>query len=195
MSDDLLPDVEMPPAPPEEPLPEVPEVMDKDCPPPPAEKPEEQPEKPEEEEEEPPPPPVVKPVIEDDHIFKDVPKKPKRKASKKQLEHLAKAREKATAKRKEQEAERTALKKEKQVREAVKVVKSPEQPKGIFLTKEEILNLQSEAIEGHETKRKARKQVKKKEQEEVQKVNRANKVIRRAVGQPDPDDIWADCFR
>ena len=144
----------------------------------------------------PPPPPLVKPVIEDDQIFKDAPpKKTKRKASEKQLAHLAKAREKAAAKRKGETAERLQLKKEKEIKEAVKVVKSPEAPKGIFLTKDDIFKLQSDAIEGHETKRKARKQVKKKEEEEVQKVNRVNKVIRRAVGQPDPDDIWADCFR
>jgi hypothetical protein len=206
MSDDLLPEMEMPPEVPEEPdVPEPPRVMSKDNPPPAPplvedpidETPQEEEGDGEVDDTEPdlPPPPRVKPIIEDDQIFKDAPpKKPKRKASEKQLAHLAKAREKANAKRKGETAERNARKKEKEVQEAVKVVKSPEAPKGLFLTKDEIFNLQHEAIEAHETKRKARKQVKKKEQEEIQKVNRVNQVVRRAIGQPDPDDIFASCF-
>ena len=144
----------------------------------------------------------IKPVIDDIDIFKDAKPKRKRKPpSEKQLAHLAKAREKATASRKAKtEAKQKATKK---VAFDDVLQKTDPRPRRegatqesllLHLTRQELLEIQQQAIEGYDSKRKARKKVKQDAQEEVRKANLVNRSIRKAVRQPDPDDFFADCF-
>lgn len=138
----------------------------------------------------------IKPIVDDIDIFKDAKPKRKRKPpSEKQLAHLAKARATASAKKKE----RDALKAGKQVKQAVKKSDPRPEPETkeslvLHLTRDELKKYTEDAIEGYDTKRKARKQVKKKAQQEYAKANQVNNTIARALKQPHPDDIWADCF-
>jgi hypothetical protein len=145
----------------------------------------------------------IKPVIDDTDIFKDAKPKRKRKPpSEKQLAHLAKAREKATAVRKAKtEANKTAKKK---VAFDDVLQKTDPRPRRegatqesllLHLTRQELLEIQQQAIEGYDTKRKARKKVKQDAQHEVQKANLVNRQIAKAVGQTDPDAFWAECFQ
>ena len=168
-------------------------TMDKDNPPPPPE-PEPVADSPvaksesrvEVEEERPPTPPVVKPIMEDEEIFKDPLPKKKRVASQKQLEHLANARKKAQEKKriaKEQKEKDNAIKKvlSKEVRE-----KNPKQEHTLLnLSKDDLQALTERAIEGYDTKRRARKQKKRAEQEETKKIQAVHTSISRAVKQPD----------
>jgi hypothetical protein len=145
----------------------------------------------------------IKPVIDDTDIFKDAKPKRKRKPpSEKQLAHLAKAREKATAVRKAKtEAKKKATKK---VAFDDVLQKTDPRPRRegpaqesilLHLTRQELLEIQQQAIEGYDTKRKAQKKVKRDAEQEVQKANLVNRRIAKAVGQPDPDDMWAVCFQ
>ena len=149
----------------------------------------------------PPPPPEpeplkVKQVLEDEAVFKDV--KP-RKKSQKQLDHLARAREKALQVRREKSAAK------KQVAFAESATQQDPRPKenkesvilhmsvAEFQKMTEQSNLK--AVESYDTKRKAQKRAKKEVQEEFNKANQVNKQINKALGVPDPDDIWAQCFQ
>jgi hypothetical protein len=148
----------------------------------------------------------VKPIIEDQQIFKEPsvqqPPKRKKKASAKQLEHLAKAREKALATRRRNAAE-------KQKKNAVKTLQK-EASKGktdiksdgeaaqsfiMNLSPAQIQQLQEDAIEKYDTKRKARKKLKKEAIEEQKKATHTNNVIHKAITQTDPDDMWSVCFQ
>ena len=138
----------------------------------------------------------VKQVLEDEAVFKDV--KP-RKKSQKQLDHLARCREKAVIVRKEK-----ALAK-KQVAFAETATQQDPRPKekkesvilhmsvSEFQKMTEQSNLK--AVETYDTKRKAQKKAKREVQEEFNKANQVNKQINKALGVPDPDDIWAQCFQ
>jgi hypothetical protein len=145
----------------------------------------------------------VKPVIDDQDIFKDVPpKRTKKAASKKQLEHLKRAREKALKVRKAKIKERDMAKKKVQFDEVLEHTDDrPKEKKEsllLHLTRAELMELQQGAIEGYDTKRKARKHKKRAAQDEVRKANMVNQSVRKAYGMPkapDPDDMWADCFR
>jgi len=201
MSDDFLPEMEMPPEQP----------MDKDNPPDAPDAPVEtvdyvekvdnliapQADKVVKEEEEcEPPAPIVKPIMEDEEIFADPLPKKKRVASKKQLEHLVNARKKA------QETKR--LKKEAKDKEkAIKQViskeirdKNPKQQHTLLnLSKDDLQDLTERAIEGYDNKRKARKVKKREQQDEAKKIQSVHTSISRAVKQPDPDDMWGVCFQ
>ena len=149
----------------------------------------------------PPPPPEpeplkVKQVLEDEAVFKDV--KP-RKKSQKQLDHLARCREKALQVRREKSAAK------KQVAFAESATQQDPRPKenkesvilhmsvSEFQKMTEQSNLK--AVESYDTKRKAQKRAKREVQEEFNKANQVNKQINKALGVPDPDDIWAQCFQ
>jgi hypothetical protein len=144
----------------------------------------------------------VKPVIDDQDIFKDAPpKRPKKTASKKQLEHLKKAREKALATRRAKIKERDMAQKKVEFNEVLEHTDDrPKEKKEsllLHLTRAELLEIQQQAIEGYDTKRKSRKQKKRAEQNEVRKANLVNQSVRKAYGMapaPDPDAMWADCF-
>ena len=160
-----------------------------------------------------PPPLVVKEIMPDEEVFKDVPppsKRPKKKVSEKQLEHLAKAREKAAANRK---AKAEAKRLEKEAKNDIKIkhtkkvdfvtssdvaeVIKKEYPTFQQFTQADILRLQEDAINNYDTKRKKRKEEKKQKQlkEHVEKKN--YEAVTRAVHHPlnpDPDDVWGLCF-
>ena len=139
-------------------------------------------------------------------------------ASDKQREHLKKAREKALATRRANSAGRKKLEEEKK---ALRQQKREEKEKALIekeekqhqlkqskpepkvevkphsymneFTPEQIMELQTKAIENYETKRKASKKLKK---EEIAKENADKKIyesISKAVGPV--SDPWADCFR
>lgn len=150
--------------------------------------------------------PVVKPKkkFKNEEIFrtptiqpvKDPEKPPKKKrvATAKQLEALAKAREKRRIAReeakklKEQGVEpppsKRQQKQEKQVKEVI-------QKQGQMYTEEQIANITANAIEQYEVKRKARKVVKQKKKEEEDQQKKVQQTLNRALGQPDPNDIWS----
>jgi hypothetical protein len=145
----------------------------------------------------------IKPVIDDTDIFKDAKPKRKRKPpSEKQLAHLAKAREKATVVRKAKMEAKKKAKKKVAFDDVLQKTDPRPRREGpahesllLHLTRQELLDLQQQAIEGYDTKRKAQKKVKREAEEEVKKANLVNRRIAKAVGQPDPDDVWAQCFQ
>jgi hypothetical protein len=142
---------------------------------------------------------VIKPVVDDTEIFKDAPVKKTRKRkppSEKQLAHLAKARAKAQ----EMKKARDLLKAGQTEKKAVKAKDTRPQADEkeslvLHLSRDELKKYTEDAIEGYDTKRKARKAVKKQAQEEYAKANKVNRTIARAIGQPDPDDMWSVCFQ
>jgi hypothetical protein len=151
---------------------------------------------------------VVKEILQDEEVFKDVPppeKRPKKKASAKQLEHLAKAREKASINRKAK-AELKRVEKQK-VRDTRDLKKSEVEQKSVSFEEsyptfqqfspDDIIKLQEDAISNYDARRKKRKEDKKKKQQ-VQAVEKKNyEAVTRAIHKPtnpDPDDVWALCF-
>jgi len=144
------------------------------------------------------PPMKVKPVLEDESVFKDVVKKPRVK-SQKQLDHLAKAREKALAVR------QAKAKEKKQVKFAEQATVDDPRPKEqkesviLHMSVAEFQKLQRQsnldAVESYDTKRKAQKQAKREAKEEYTKANRVNQQINKALGVADPDDMWSVCFQ
>ena len=148
----------------------------------------------------PPPPPVeppmkVKPVLEDEAVFKDV--KP-RKKSQKQLDHLAKAREKALAVRQAKAQEKKRVKFSEQATHDDPRPKENKESVILHMSVAEFQKMSEQsnlkAVEDYDAKRKAQKKVKRDAQEEYAKANKVNQTINRALGVPDPDDIWASCF-
>ena len=166
--------------------------------------------------------PVIsdKVVFGDEEEIPSPPPTKKQVASEKQREHLKKAREKALATRRansagrkaaeeEKKAERQRKREEKDIalikkeeqehqlkqskpKQDVKVEVKPHSYMNEF-TPEQIMELQTKAIENYETKRKASKKLKK---EEIAKENADKKIyesISKAVGPI--SDPWADCFR
>ena len=129
------------------------------------------------------------------HPVKDPEKPPKKKrvATAAQLEALAKAREKRkiareeASKLKEQGVEpppsKRQQKQEKQVKEVI-------QKQGQMYSEEQISKITANAIEQYEVKRKARKVVKQKKKEEEEQQKKVQQTLNRALGQPDPNDIW-----
>ena len=140
----------------------------------------------------------VKPVLEDESVFKDVVKKPRVK-SQKQLDHLAKAREKALAVR------QAKAKEKKQVKFAEQATVDDPRPKEqkesviLHMSVAEFQKLQRQsnldAVESYDTKRKAQKQAKREAKEEYTKANKVNQQINKALGVVDPDDMWSVCFQ
>ena len=130
------------------------------------------------------------------HPVKDPEKPPKKKrvATAKQLEALSKAREKRKIAReeanklKEQGVEpppsKRQQKQEKQVKEVI-------QKQGEMFTQEQVAKITANAIEHYEVKRKARKVVKQKKKEEEEQQKKVQQTLNRALGQPDPNDIWS----
>tara|TARA_R110000824_G_scaffold157869_5_gene331414 strand:+ start:1177 stop:1866 length:690 start_codon:yes stop_codon:yes gene_type:complete len=153
----------------------------------------------------------VKPIIEDEEIFKEPsdqqPPKRKKKASAKQLEHLAKAREKALATRRKNAAEKKKNNAVKTLQKEAKITAGgggekegahPEASTQSFimnLSPAQLQQLQEDAIDKYELKRKARKKIKKEAIEEQKKATHTNNVIHKAITQTDPDDMWSVCFQ
>ena len=157
------------------------------------------------EDEEAEPPPVIKrPKLKNEDIFRTpkvmaiaepVKEKKKRKPpSQKQLDALAKARENMKLKREQakklKEEGKDVPKSKRQVNQE-KQVKEVIQQQGQIYTEEQIAKITSNAIEQYEVKRKARKEVKKKKQEEEEQQKQVQRTLNRALGTPDPNDIWS----
>lgn len=147
--------------------------------------------------------PQVKPV----QPLDDVPnpakvKKAKRPLSDKQKAHLERIREKGQLAMKAKREENKKLKEQglapKQTKKKIKelaetkaavdrlVVKEKEK-----MSEEDIERISEKAIANYELKRKARKEEKKKTQSEELHKDKIKTQISRAMGKPDPDDIWA----
>ena len=159
---------------------------------------------------------VVKEIIQDEVIFKP---KVKRKATEKQKEHLAKAREKALATRranaekkkaereliqnqkdlkKQERMEKLRIKEEqkelKQVQQQIQIKKQAPPPAPApqpTFTQEDILKIQEQAISNYETKRKAKKEAKKKALDQEQHDKKVYQAISKAIK---PRSVWDDCF-
>ena len=159
----------------------------------------------EEEEEEEPVEPVVKQKrkLKNEEVFRTptiqpvkepVKEKKKRKPTEKQLQALARAREsrkkarEEAKKLKEQGVEpppsKRQQKQEKQVKEVI-------QKQGQLYTEEQISKITANAIEQYDLKRKARKVDKQKKKEEEEQQRKVKQTLNRALGTPDPNDIWA----
>lgn len=133
--------------------------------------------------------PTIQPVKDPEK-----PPKKKRQPTQKQLDALAKAREKRKIAReeakklKEQGVEpppsKRQQKQEKQVKEVI-------QKQGQMYTEEQISKITANAIEQYDLKRKARKVVKQKKKEEEEQQKKVQQTLNRALGQPDPNDIWS----
>ena len=146
--------------------------------------------------------------------------KQKRKASAKQLEHLAKAREKANATRKANKIKREEAKLNKlrgspmatqnvinndnpsnnindlKITNTKVAEIKKEFPAFQQFTKDDIMKLQEDAITNYEVKRKARKAKKKDEQaKDVVQKKDFDAVTRAMKPAPsNPDDVWNICF-
>lgn len=145
-----------------------------------------------------------KPKLKNEDIFRTpqiqpikepVKEKKKRKPpSQKQLDALAKARENMKLKREQakklKEEGKDVPKSKRQVNQE-KQVKEVIQQQGQIYTEEQIAKITSNAIEQYEVKRKARKEVKKKKQEEEEQQKQVQRTLNRALGTPDPNDIWS----
>ncbi len=155
-----------------------------------------------------PAPLIIKEVIEEE-VFKDVkPIREKRKATKKQLEHLARAREKANATRKANKIKRDEAKLNKykngQPINDLKITQTKpeneikkEYPTFKQFTDDDIKKLQEDAISSYEVKRKARKQKKKEEQAVQVKKQKDFNAVSKAVSFNNiapADDPWSLCF-
>ena len=145
----------------------------------------------------------VKPIIEDEEVFKDVPPKKPRKKSQKQMDHLAKAREKALAVRQANaKAKREAKAESEFTHQATRQDPRPQEQKESVILHMSVAEFQkmteesnSKAVEKYDTKRKAQKKAKKDAQEEYRKANQVNHQINKALGVADPDDFFASCFQ
>ena len=150
-----------------------------------------------------PPPLRVKPIIDDEEVFKDVPAKKPRKKSQKQMDHLAKAREKALVVRQANaKAKRDAKAETEFAQQATRQDPRPKEQKESVILHMSVAEFQkmteesnSKAVEKYDTKRKAQKKAKKDAQEEYRKANQVNHTINRAIGAADPDDFFASCFQ
>jgi hypothetical protein len=195
------------------------EIMDKDTPVKQVTKPEEEDKLEEEEEDDITPTLQVKTIIEDEVIFKEPKPKPKRKATEKQKEHLARCREKALEKRKANAEVNRQAKEEKQKdkdakkeirletirqreakREEKEALKTPSVSYSASLkqpsfSKDDILQIQEEAINNYETKRKAKKEAKKKALDQETHDKKVYDAVAKAVGPTNPDDVWNICFQ
>lgn len=160
-------------------------------------------EEPEEPEEPSPKPLRVKPIIDDEEVFKDVPAKKPRKKSQKQMDHLAKAREKALVVRQANaKAKRDAKAETEFAQQATRQDPRPKEQKESVILHMSVAEFQkmteesnSKAVEKYDTKRKAQKKAKKDAQEEYRKANQVNHQINKALGVADPDDFFASCFQ
>ncbi len=152
------------------------------------------------------PEPVVKPKrkLKNEEIFRtpqiqpvaepEKPKKKRKAPSEKQLQALAKAREKMKANRelkkklkeegKDVPKSKAKIKQENKVKEVI-------QQQGQLYSEEQIAKITSNAIEQYEVKRKARKEVKKKKEAEENQQKKVQQTLNRALGNPDPNDIWS----
>ena len=156
------------------------------------------------EDEEAEPPPVIKrPKLKNEDIFRTpkvmaiaepVKEKKKRKPpSQAQLDALAKARENMKLKREQakklKEEGKDVPKSKRQVNQE-KQVKEVIQQQGQIYTQEEISKIVEQGIQKYDLQRKARKEVKKKKQEEEEQQKQVQRTLNRALGQPDPNDLW-----
>jgi len=151
------------------------------------------------------PEPVVKPKkkLKNEDIFK-TPKvqpikepekeKKKRKPTERQLKALADAREKMKAKREEtkklKEEGKDVPKSKKQLKQEEKV-KEVIKEQGRLYTQEEISKMVEAGIQKYDLQRKARKEIKKVRQQEEEQQAKVRQTLNRALGQGDPNDIFA----
>ena len=157
------------------------------------------------EDEEAEPPPVIKrPKLKNEDIFRTpkvmaiaepVKEKKKRKPpSQKQLDALAKARENMKLKREQakklKEEGKDVPKSKRQVNQE-KQVKEVIQQQGQMYSEEQIAKITSNAIEQYEVKRKARKAVKQEQKQKDEQEAKVRQTLNRALGTPDPNDIWS----
>ena len=158
------------------------------------------------EEDEPPTEPVVKPKkkFKNEEVFRtptvmpvkepEKPKKKRKPPTQAQLDALAKAREKRKLAReeaqklKEQGIEPPPSKKQQKQEKEVKAVIEKQ---GQLYTEEQISKITANAIEQYDMKRKARKVEKQKKKEEEEQQKRVQQTLNRALGTPDPNDIWS----
>lgn len=106
--------------------------------------------------------------------------RPKKKLSPEHLAKLQAARAKSVAEKRKQ----------KSLEKDIQPKKSPPAQEQLF-TKDDLIKSQYEAIQLYDQKRKKEKAEKKAAQEEQRKLALNTQTIRRAVGQPDPNDIWS----
>ncbi len=133
------------------------------------------------------------------------PKRNKKQASKKQLEALAKSREKLKAKRIQQkkekeliQAEAKRLVKERKAQEkTVKFTEKPDPP----LPRQNAVDFDiegaiSKALEKYDTARKLRKEEKKKRMKDEDDKKKLQQTVQQAVmgGYKGEQDVWGDCF-
>ncbi len=127
-----------------------------------------------------------KELAKQEKILKKEREKAEKKANrpKKQIspEHLAKL-QAARQKSADERRQKKSLEKEARGQPMV-------QQEQLF-TKEDLIKSQYEAIQLYDAKRKKEKQEKRAKQEEDRKLAESQKTIRRAIGQPDPNDIWS----
>ena len=151
-------------------------------------------------------PPVIKrPKLKNEDIFRTPkvmaiaepekpPKKKRKPPSQKQLDALSKARENMKAKREEakrlKEEGKDVPKSKRQVNQE-KQVKEVIQQQGQIYTQEEISKIVEQGIQKYDIQRKARKAVKQEQKEKADQEAKVRQTLNRALGTPDPNDIWS----
>ncbi len=155
------------------------------------------------------PEPVVKPKrkLKNEEIFRtpkvqpvaepEKPKKTRKPPTQKQLDALAKAREKMKANRemkkklkeegKDVPKSKAKIKQENKVKEVI-------QQQGQLYSEEQISKIVEQGIQKYDIQRKARKEVKKKKEAEETQQKQVQRQVQRALGQPAKDDIWGQAL-
>ena len=152
------------------------------------------------------PEPVVKPKkkFKNEEVFRtptihpvkdpEKPPKKKRQPTERQLKALADARAKMKAKREEAKKLKAVGKEpppsKRQLKQENKV-KAVIEKQGQIYTEEQIAKITANAIEQYDMKRKARKVEKQKKKQEEEQQKKVQQTLNRALGTPDPNDIWS----
>jgi len=148
----------------------------------------------------------IKEIVPDNEVFNGAddqapPKRKKRPVSEKQKAHLAKIRVKALEAKKAKKANKPPVKSaKKQYEEEIEdeygqVNDVPKESALYSLSRQELQQLQFDAIYGYDTIRKDRKQKKREAQAKQQHEQQTFQAVSRAVNRPVDDDGWGVCFQ
>ena len=115
--------------------------------------------------------------------------RPKRKMNPEHLKKMQEARARSVAERRKAKELGQKLPTKKQV-----AFKEPAAPQEQMFTKDDLIKSQYQAIQMYDEKRKIDKAEKKAKLEEERKLAQSQQQIRRAIGQPDQNDIWSQAL-
>jgi hypothetical protein len=146
----------------------------------------------------------IKPILIEEEKVEEKPKKKKRQMSEKQLQHLARIREKGQKALKEKRELDKKLKSEgkkpppskrstKKVKETDVEIQVSHTPNATSLSKQDVEDITTNAIDRYEVKRKKRKEEKKEKEKKENHQQKVSSTIQKALGQE--PDIWGNALK